>query len=70
VLEVVRAYAQASGREIAHRIAPRRAGDVAACYADPALARSLLRWVARRDLAQMCADSWRWQASNPHGFEG
>jgi UDP-glucose 4-epimerase len=70
VLEVVRAYAQASGREIAHRIAPRRAGDVAACYADPALARSLLGWVARRDLAQMCADSWRWQASNPHGFEG
>ena len=69
VLELVRAYAAASGREIPYRIAPRRAGDVAACYADPALARKLLGWSARHDLPRMCADSWRWQSLNPNGFE-
>jgi UDP-glucose 4-epimerase len=69
VLEVVRAYAQASGREVAYRVVPRRPGDVAACYADPALAEQLLGWRARHDLARMCADSWRWQSNNPNGFQ-
>jgi UDP-glucose 4-epimerase len=69
VLEVVRAYEKASGRNIAYRIAPRRAGDVDAMYADPALARQLLGWEARRDLDDMCADSWRWQSMNPQGYE-
>jgi len=69
VLEVVRAYAAASGREIAYRIAPRRPGDVAACYADPAQARQQLGWRAQRDLALMCTDSWRWQSMNPKGFD-
>jgi UDP-glucose 4-epimerase len=68
VLEVVRAYAQASGREIAYRVAPRRPGDVAACYADPARAAQLLGWRATLDLERMCADSWRWQRMNPNGF--
>ncbi|MBU6256880.1 MAG: UDP-glucose 4-epimerase GalE [Burkholderiales bacterium] len=69
VLELVAAYAAASGREIPYRIEARRPGDVAACYADPTLARELLGWSARHDLARMCADSWRWQALNPRGFE-
>jgi UDP-glucose 4-epimerase len=69
VLEVVAAYAAASGREVPFRILPRRPGDVAACWADPALARELLGWSARHDLARMCADSWRWQSMNPNGFE-
>jgi UDP-glucose 4-epimerase len=69
VLEVVRAYAAASGREIPYGVAPRRAGDVAACWADPALAERVLGWRARFDLDRMCADSWRWQSTNPDGFE-
>ena len=69
VLEVVAAYARASGREIPYRFAPRRAGDVAACWADPARAAALLGWRARHDLDRMCADSWRWQSMNPQGYE-
>jgi UDP-glucose 4-epimerase len=69
VLEVVRAYAAASGREVPYRTVPRRPGDVAACYADPSLAASLLGWRAQHDLDRMCADSWRWQSMNPNGFE-
>ncbi len=68
VLEVVRAYERASGRPIPVRFAPRRPGDVDACYADPALAQRLLQWQATRDLDAMCADSWRWQSLNPQGF--
>ncbi len=70
VLELVNAFAKASGREIPYEIAPRRAGDVAACYADPTLARERLGWTAKYDLARMCEDSWRWQSGNPNGFEG
>ena len=69
VLEVVRAFERASGRSIPFEFAPRRAGDVAAYYADPTLAQRLLGWHARRDLDDMCADSWRWQSMNPNGFE-
>ncbi|MDP3614134.1 MAG: GDP-mannose 4,6-dehydratase, partial [Rubrivivax sp.] len=69
VLEVVAAYAAASGRAVPYEIKPRRAGDVAACYADPTMAQTLLGWRAERDLARMCADSWRWQSLNPKGFE-
>lgn len=70
VLEVIRAFEQACGRPIPYEIAPRRPGDVAACYADPSLAHRLLGWRAHRGLAAMCADSWRWQSMNPNGFEG
>jgi UDP-glucose 4-epimerase len=69
VLEVVRAYEAASGRPVPWRIEPRRAGGDVACWADPGLARELLGWQARFDLARMCADSWRWQQQNPNGFE-
>lgn len=69
VLEVVKAFAQASGREIPYRIVARRAGDIASCYADPTLANRELNWVAERDIAQMCRDSWHWQSTNPNGYE-
>jgi len=68
VLEMVRAYEKASGRSVPYRIAPRRAGDIAACWADPALAAEELGWTAERDLESMCRDSWRWQSSNPDGY--
>ncbi|MCY4743547.1 UDP-glucose 4-epimerase GalE [Pelomonas sp. UHG3] len=68
VLDLVRAYEAASGRPVPYEIVARRPGDVAACWADPALARELLGWEAKLDLARMCADSWRWQHDNPQGF--
>ncbi len=69
VLDVVAAFAQASGRQVPCHLQPRRPGDVAACYADPTLALKLLGWKAEHDLHRMCADSWRWQSMNPLGFE-
>ena len=68
VLELVSAYAAASGREVPYEVVARRPGDVAACYADPHQAHSLLGWTAEHDLARMCVDSWRWQSLNPNGF--
>ena len=61
VLEMVKAFAAASGRPVPYRIMPRRAGDVAQCYADPTLARELLGWRAELGVEAMCADTWRWQ---------
>jgi UDP-glucose 4-epimerase len=70
VLELARAYGEAADREVPVVFAPRRPGDVAACYADPALAERLMGWKASRGLKEMCVDSWRWQSTNPQGFEG
>ncbi len=70
VLELIRAFESASGRPVPFQVVARRPGDVAACYADPSLARSALGWTATRDLDAMCVDSWRWQSMNPQGFEG
>jgi UDP-glucose 4-epimerase len=69
VLEVVAAFAAASGRAIPYEIRPRRPGDVASCWADPSRAQQLLGWRATRDLATMCTDAWRWQSNNPNGFD-
>jgi UDP-glucose 4-epimerase len=69
VLEMVQAFEAASGREIPYEIVARRSGDIAQCWADPALAESLLGWRATRTLEAMCADAWRWQQSNPHGYQ-
>jgi UDP-glucose 4-epimerase len=68
VLELVRAFEQASGCTVPCQVVGRRPGDVDACYADPSLARDLLGWEAHRDLDAMCADSWRWQRMNPEGY--
>lgn len=68
VLDIVRAFEQASGKQVAYKIAPRRAGDVAACYADPGKAAALLGWRAERSLADMCTDAWHWQSLNPDGY--
>jgi UDP-glucose 4-epimerase len=68
VLDVVKAFERASGRPVPYRLAPRRPGDVAQCYADPALAREVLGWQATRSLDEMCVDTWRWQSANPNGF--
>ena len=68
VLDMVRAFEAACGRAIPFRIVDRRSGDIAQCYADPSLARQELGWQATRDLGEMCADSWRWQSTNPQGY--
>jgi UDP-glucose 4-epimerase len=68
VLDLVRAYEAASGQPVPYEIVARRPGDVAACWADAALARERLGWQARHELNRMCEDSWRWQRLNPQGF--
>ena len=68
VLDIVRAFEQASGHTVPYRVGSRRAGDVAACYADPSHAAQLLGWRAERDLALMCRDAWNGQLRNPQGF--
>ena len=68
VLEVVKAFERASGKPVPYQLCERRAGDVAACYADPAYAERLLGWRAERGIDAMCVDHWRWQAANPQGF--
>jgi UDP-glucose 4-epimerase len=68
VLEVVKAFEVASGRAVPYRVSPRRAGDVAACYADPSYAERFLGWKAQRGLADMCRDHWNWQEQNPEGY--
>lgn len=68
VLEVIAAFEQASGKSVPYEMVGRRAGDVAQCWADPSLARSVLGWQAQHDLATMCRDAWRWQSENPGGY--
>jgi UDP-glucose 4-epimerase len=68
VLDMVTAFEQASGQPVPYRIVPRRAGDIAACWADSALARKELNWQAKRDLGEMMRDTWNWQKKNPHGY--
>ena len=69
VLQMVRAFEQASGRPVRYRITDRRPGDIATCYADPAGAARVLDWRAAKGLDEMCADHWRWQSMNPNGYE-
>lgn len=68
VLELLRSFEKASGRDIPYRIVARRPGDVAEVYADPSLANRLLGWHAELDVDAMCRDAWRWQSMNPEGY--
>ncbi|HHD74514.1 MAG TPA: NAD-dependent epimerase/dehydratase family protein, partial [Nitratifractor sp.] len=68
VLEMVQAFSKACGREIPYKIAPRRPGDIAECYADPSYAKEQLGWQAKLTINDMCQDSWRWQSQNPNGY--
>ncbi|MFC3608568.1 UDP-glucose 4-epimerase GalE [Stutzerimonas tarimensis] len=68
VLEMIQAFEAASGRRIPYRIVPRRAGDIAECWANPARAFRELGWQAERGLEAMMRDTWRWQSANPQGF--
>lgn len=69
VLDMVKAFSKACGKEIPYEIKPRRAGDIATCYCDATKAKNELHWVAERGLEEMCEDSWRWQSQNPNGYE-
>ena len=68
VLDVLHAFEKACGKELPYVIKPRRPGDIATCYADPTKAKNELGWVAEKGIEEMCADSWRWQSSNPNGY--
>lgn len=69
VLDMVHAFEKAAGKEIPYQIKPRRAGDIAACYADARKAKEEIGWEAQRGLEEMCEDAWRWQTQNPNGYE-
>ena len=68
VIEMVKAFEKASGKKVPYKIAPRRKGDIATCFADPSYAKEVLGWVATKGVDQMCEDSWRWQSNNPNGY--
>lgn len=70
VLDVLHAFERACGKTLPYVVDPRRPGDIAACYADPAKAHDELGWTARFDMEEMCASSWKWQSENPNGYRG
>ena len=69
VLEMVSAFEKASGKKVPYKIVGRRPGDIASCYADPSFAKEELGWAAEKNLDEMCADAWKWQSTNPNGYE-
>lgn len=69
VLEMVKAYSKACGHDVAYKIAERRAGDIAECYANAEKAEKILGWKAEFGVSEMCRDSWKWQSKNPNGYE-
>ena len=68
VLEIVKAFSEACGKELPYKLEPRRPGDISECFADPKKAREELGWEAKRGIAEMCEDAWRWQSNNPNGY--
>jgi UDP-glucose 4-epimerase len=68
VIEIIDAFEKAAGIKIPYKIIERRAGDVAAIYADPTLANTDLKWTAQKDILTMCKDTWNWQSHNPQGY--
>ena len=69
VLDVVKAYSKACGKEIPYEIKPRRVGDIATCYSDPSKAKRELGWEAKYGIEEMCRDSYHWQSMNPDGYQ-
>ncbi len=69
VLDIVKAFSKVYGKELPYKIAPRRPGDLAVCYSDPTKAKEVLGWEAKRDIDDMCRDSWNWQSKNPNGYD-
>ncbi len=69
VIEAVKAFEKATGREVPYKIVDRRPGDIAECWADPAKATEELGWKATRGIDEMCRDAWKWQSQNPNGYE-
>ena len=69
VLDMLHAFEKASGKKIPYKFAPRRAGDITKCFADPSYAKEVLGWSAQKDVDTMCADTWRWQSMNPNGYK-
>lgn len=69
VLEVLKAFEKACGKKISYKIVQRREGDIAKCYADASKAYKVLGWKAKKDIDEMCEDSWRWQSQNPNGYK-
>ncbi|BFU78230.1 UDP-glucose 4-epimerase GalE [Arcobacter sp. 15-2] len=70
VLDMIKAFEKASAKKVPYKIVPKRAGDIAVCYADASCAKEVLDWQATRDLETMCKDSWNWQSNNPNGYNG
>lgn len=68
VLDMVKAFEEASGKPVPYEIVSRRAGDIAECFADPSYAKQVLNWEAKKNITQMCEDTWRWQSNNPTGY--
>ncbi len=70
VLQIIEAFKNACGKDIPYVIDPRRPGDIAECWANPAKAKAELQWEATRGIEEMCEDSWRWQSTHPNGYNG
>ena len=68
VLDIIKAFSKACGKELPYVIDPRRPGDIAVCYSDPAKAQEVLGWTAQKNLEDMCRDGWNWQSKNPDGY--
>ncbi len=68
VLDIIKAFSKACGKDLPYVIDPRRPGDIATCYSDPSKARDILGWTAEKGIEDMCADAWRWQSGNPDGY--
>ena len=69
VLEIVKSFEKVSGKNIPYKLVDRRAGDIAECYANPVFAKEVLNWEAKKNIDDMCLDSWKWQSNNPNGYD-
>ncbi|MEA2049092.1 MAG: UDP-glucose 4-epimerase GalE [Campylobacterota bacterium] len=68
VLDMIKAFEEASGIKVPYKVVARRAGDIATCFADPSYAKEVLGWEAKKGVKEMCEDTWKWQSNNPNGY--